>query len=432
MKPWVRIDDVGGRVGREVTLKGWVYNKRSSGKVRFLLVRDGTGFIQAVVSRGDLPEETFEKFDLLPRESSIIVTGVVREDHRAPGGYELALTGLETVRQSDEYPLSPKEHGPDFLLRHRHLWLRSKRQRAIMLVRAELIRAVRDFFDSRGFVLLDTPVLTPTSCEGATSLFATEYFEHGLAYLTQSGQLYAEAGAMALGRVYTFGPTFRAEKSKTRRHLTEFWMVEPEMAYADLDDIMDLAEELILDFTARILKTRRAELEVLERDTAALEKIRRPFVRMTYDQAIKRLQDLGGGPEWGQDLGAPDETLLSGEHDRPILVHRYPLAAKAFYMKPDPADKRLALCVDVLAPEGYGEIIGGSQREDELEALVSRMEADGIPQEPLEWYLDLRRYGSAPHAGFGLGLERTVAWLCGLKHVREAIPFPRLMDRLYP
>ncbi|MDY6851604.1 MAG: asparagine--tRNA ligase [Thermodesulfobacteriota bacterium] len=432
LKPWVNIDNVGGRVGREVTLKGWVYNKRSSGKVRFLLIRDGTGFIQAVVSRDDLPEETFEKFDLLPRESSIIVTGVVREDRRAPGGYELALTGLEVVHLSDEYPISPKEHGPDFLLRHRHLWLRSRRQRAIMLIRAELIRAVRDFFDSRGFVLLDTPVLTPTSCEGTTSLFATEYFEHGPAYLTQSGQLYAEAGAMALGRVYTFGPTFRAEKSKTRRHLTEFWMVEPEMAYADLDDIMDLAEELISDFTARILETRRAELEVLERDTAALEKIRRPFVRMSYDQALKRLQNLGGGPEWGQDLGAPDETLLSKEHDRPILVHRYPLAAKAFYMKPDPADNRLALCVDVLAPEGYGEIIGGSQREDELEALVGRMEADGIPQEPLEWYLDLRRYGSAPHAGFGLGLERTVAWLCGLKHVREAIPFPRLMDRLYP
>jgi len=431
-KPWIRIDRIGRHVGGEVTVKGWVYNKRSSGKVRFLLVRDGTGLVQTVMSQADVPEEVFRTFDDLTQESSVILTGLVRADRRAPGGCELILSGLELVHRAEEYPLAPKEHGPDFLLRHRHLWLRSPRQTAIMRIRSELGRAVRDFFDERGFVQLDTPILTATACEGTTTLFATRYFDQGPAYLSQSGQLYAEAGAMALGRVYTYGPTFRAEKSKTRRHLTEFWMIEPEMAYADLDEIMDLAEELIVHFVSHILETRRRELDLLERDPRPLEKIKKPFVRLTYDQALDQIRALGGGPEWGQDLGAPDETLLSRSSDLPILVHRYPLAAKAFYMKPDARDRRLALCVDVLAPEGYGEIIGGSQREDDIEALSARMAAENIPRESLEWYLDLRRYGSVPHAGFGLGLERTVAWLCGLQHVREAAPFPRLMDRIYP
>ena len=432
IKPWVRVDSVGERVGQEVTIKGWLYGKRSGGKVRFLLVRDGTGIIQAVMSQADVPGEVFEAFDPLTQESSIIVTGLVQEEARAPGGYELILTGLEVLQAAADYPISPKEHGPDFLLRHRHLWLRSRRQWAIMRIRAELIRAIRDFLDGLGFVHLDAPILTPTSCEGTTTLFATEYFEHGQAYLTQSGQLYAEAGAIALGRVYTFGPTFRAEKSKTRRHLTEFWMVEPEMAYADLNDAMDLAEEMIENFVGRVLENRGEELKVLERDRAPLEKAVRPFIRMTYDQAIAEIRSLGGEPEWGRDLGAADETLLSESRERPILVHRYPLKAKAFYMKADPEDGRLALCVDVLAPEGYGEIIGGSQREDEFEVLERRMEDEDISRESMEWYLDLRRYGSVPHSGFGLGLERTLAWLCGLKHVREAAPFPRLMDRIYP
>jgi asparaginyl-tRNA synthetase len=430
--PWTRIESLSRLAGREVTLKGWLHAKRSSGKVRFLLIRDGSGIVQAVMSRADVPAEVFDRYDDLTQESSLTATGLVRGEPRAAGGVELHLTGLSILQVADPYPITPKEHGPDFLLRHRHLWLRSRRQQAVMRIRAEIIEAIQDFFRREGILRLDAPIFTPSACEGTSTLFEVPYFDHGQAYLTQSGQLYAEAGALALGRVYTFGPTFRAEKSKTRRHLTEFWMIEPELAFADLDDIMALAENMIQFFVERVLERRGEELKALERDITALEKVQPPFIRMTYDQALEELRRLGAGPAWGQDLGAADETLLSESRDRPILVHRYPAQAKAFYMKPDPENPRLVLCLDVLAPEGYGEIIGGSQREDNFEALLARMQQQGLPREPLEWYLDLRRYGSVPHAGFGLGLERTVAWVSGLQHVREAAPFPRLMDRFYP
>jgi len=430
--PWTRIESLNRLAGREVTLKGWLLGKRSSGKVRFLLIRDGSGVVQAVMSRAEVPSEVFDRYADLTLESSLTITGLVRGEPRAEGGVELHLTGLTILQVADPYPITPKEHGPDFLLRHRHLWLRSRRQQAVMRIRAEIVEAIQEFFHREGIIRLDAPIFTPSACEGTSTLFEVPYFDHGQAYLTQSGQLYAEAGALALGRVYTFGPTFRAEKSKTRRHLTEFWMIEPELAFADLDDIMVLAENMIQYFVERVLERRREELKTLERDIAALEKVQPPFVRMTYDQALEELRRLGAGPVWGQDLGAADETLLSESRDRPILVHRYPAQAKAFYMKPDAENPSLALCLDVLAPEGYGEIIGGSQREDDFQALLDRMQQQGLPREPLEWYLDLRRYGSVPHAGFGLGLERTVAWVAGLKHVREAVPFPRLMDRFYP
>ena len=431
-KPWIRIEDLKNHVDERVTCKGWLYNKRKSGKIRFLLLRDGTGILQAVMSRADVPEEIFDLFNKLTRESSLEITGLVKADQRAPGGHELILKDVKPISIAEEYPITPKEHGPDFLLQNRHLWLRSRKQEAIMRIRAELIRAICDFFDELGFIRLDAPVFTPSACEGTASLFAVDYFKYGQAYLTQSGQLYAEAGAMALGRVYTFGPTFRAEKSKTRRHLTEFWMVEPEMAFADLEDIMSLAEDLINHILSRVLENKRAELDVLERDAGKLERIKSPYLRLSYQEALDKLKSMGSGLDWGQDLGATDETMLSAEQDGPVLVHRYPAEAKAFYMKSDPNDPRLVLCVDVLAPEGYGEIIGGSQREDDFETLLSRMAEENIPREPLEWYLDLRRYGSVPHSGFGMGLERTLAWICGLKHVREAIPFPRMMDRIYP
>lgn len=432
LKPWIRIEDLKNHVDERVTCKGWLYNKRKSGKIRFLLLRDGTGLLQAVMSRADVPEEIFDLFNKLTRESSLEITGLVKADQRAPGGHELILKDVKPISIAEEYPITLKEHGPDFLLQNRHLWLRSRKQEAIMRIRAELIRAICGFFDELGFIRLDAPVFTPSACEGTSSLFAVDYFKYGQAYLTQSGQLYAEAGAMALGRVYTFGPAFRAEKSKTRRHLTEFWMVEPEMAFADLEDIMSLAEDLINHILSRVLENRRAELDVLERDAGKLERIKSPYLRLSYQEALDKLKSRGRGPEWGQDLGAADETMLSAEQDGPVLVHRYPAEAKAFYMKADPNDPRLVLCVDVLAPEGYGEIIGGSQREDDFDTLVSRMAEENIPREPLEWYLDLRRYGSVPHSGFGMGLERTLAWICGLKHVREAIPFPRMMDRIYP
>lgn len=432
LKPWIRIEDLKNHVDERVTCKGWLYNKRKSGKIRFLLLRDGTGLLQAVMSRADVPEEIFDLFNKLTRESSLEITGLVKADQRAPGGHELILKDVKPISIAEEYPITPKEHGPDFLLHNRHLWLRSRKQEAIMRIRAELIRAICGFFDELGFIRLDAPVFTPSACEGTSSLFAVDYFKYGQAYLTQSGQLYAEAGAMALGRVYTFGPAFRAEKSKTRRHLTEFWMVEPEMAFADLEDIMSLAEDLINHILSRVLENRRAELDVLERDAGKLERIKSPYLRLSYQEALDKLKSMGSGPDWGQDLGATDETMLSAEQDGPVLVHRYPAEAKAFYMKADPNDPRLVLCVDVLAPEGYGEIIGGSQREDDFDTLVSRMAEENIPREPLEWYLDLRRYGSVPHSGFGMGLERTLAWICGLKHVREAIPFPRMMDRIYP
>jgi asparaginyl-tRNA synthetase len=428
----VYIENIGRHEGQEVTIKGWLHNRRSSGKIHFLILRDGSGFIQAVMSKAAVGDELFATADHLGQETSVIVTGTARADTRAPSGYEIDVKGLQVVGASHEYPITPKEHGPDFLLDRRHLWIRSERQQAILRVRHEIINAVRDFLNARGFILADTPIFTPAACEGTTTLFPTQYFEDQTAYLTQSGQLYNEANAMALGRVYCFGPTFRAEKSKTRRHLTEFWMVEPEMAYASLDDVMDLAEALVVSIVGRVLERRARELKVLERDTAPLERVQGPFPRITYDEAVQRLQAKGLPIQWGGDFGGPDETALSTEFDRPVMVHRYPSAIKAFYMKPDAARPELALGVDVLAPEGYGEIIGGGERLADLDLLLERIDAHKLPREAFEWYLDLRRYGTVPHGGFGMGIERAVAWICGLEHVRETIPFPRMLYRLYP
>ena len=432
LPPSTYIEDLPQHVGQMVSLRGWLYNKRSSGKVRFLIMRDGTGLVQGVMVKNKLPDSDFAAYDLLSQESSLIVAGLVRAEPRAPGGYELDLTAVRPVQVAQDYPIAPKEHGIDFLLNHRHLWLRSPKQQAILRVRDEISRACRDFFSQRRFILVDTPILTPTACEGTTTLFATDYFGERTAYLTQSGQLYLEAAAMALGRVYCFGPTFRAEKSKTRRHLTEFWMLEVEIAYAVLEDILQLAEALICHLVERVLSQRRADLEFLGRPLEPLEAIQPPFPRLTYTEALSRLAASGYQVAWGEDLGAPEETFLSQAFDRPVMITHYPKGCKAFYMKPDPQEPATVLCVDVLAPEGVGEIIGGSQREDDLTALLGRLREHQLPQEPLEWYLDLRRYGSVPHSGFGLGLERLVAWMCGLHHVREAIPFPRLMDRLSP
>jgi asparaginyl-tRNA synthetase len=428
----IYIEHVAEHEGQSVTLRGWLHNRRSSGKIHFLTVRDGTGFIQAVMSKADVGEETFVKADHLGQESSIIVTGVVRADQRAPGGYEIVASGFDVVSPAHDYPITPKEHGVDFLLDRRHLWIRAPRQQAILRIRHEIIDACRDFFNSRGFILADTPIFTPSACEGTTTLFPVQYFEDTTAYLTQSGQLYNEANAMALGRVYAFGPTFRAEKSKTRRHLTEFWMVEPEMAYATLDDTMDLAEDLVVSVVSRVLDKRRRELTALERDTSKLESVQKPFPRITYDEAIAKLQAKGQSVAWGGDFGGTDETVLSEEFDRPVCVHRYPSQVKAFYMKPDPQRPEVALGVDVLAPEGYGEIIGGGQRLDDYELLLQRIHEHKLPQEAFDWYLDLRRYGSVPHSGFGMGIERVVTWICGLEHVRETIPYPRMLYRLYP
>ena len=427
----VYIEDIGQHVGEEVTLKGWVYNLRKSGKLVFLQVRDGTGIIQCVLFKGDVSPELFEQAKHLPQETSVIVTGTVREDKRSDIGFEVGVTNMKVVHRGADYPVSPKEHGVAFLMEHRHLWLRSRRQVAIMRIRATIVRAIRDFFDDRGFTLADTPIFTPSACEGTTNLFSVPYFSQ-MAYLTQSGQLYNEATCMALGKVYCFGPTFRAEKSKTRRHLTEFWMVEPEVAFMDLDADMELAEDFICAIVARVLEERASELAVLERDTAPLEKVQKPFPRISYDDAIKILADEGLDASWGEDFGGDDETVLGNRFDRPVIVHRYPADIKAFYMKRDPENPRLALCMDVLGPEGYGEIIGGGVREDDLDVLLAAIKKHELPQEAFEWYLDLRRYGSVPHAGFGLGLERTVTWICGLHHVRETIPFPRLLDRLSP
>jgi asparaginyl-tRNA synthetase len=426
------IEDIARVEGQTVTLKGWLHNRRSSGKIHFLTVRDGTGFIQAVMSKAAVGDETFVKADHLGQESAVTVTGLVRADKRAPGGYELDVSGFEVISPSNDYPITPKEHGVDYLMDRRHLWIRAPRQQAILRVRHEVINACRDFFNDRGFVLADTPIFTPSACEGTTTLFPVQYFEDTTAYLTQSGQLYNEANAMALGRVYAFGPTFRAEKSKTRRHLTEFWMVEPEMAYATLDDVMDLAEALVVSVVSRVLDKRATELKVLERDTTKLERVQAPFPRISYDEAVERLKAKGLPIEWGGDFGGTDETVLSEEFDRPVCVHRYPSAVKAFYMKPDPQRPELALGVDVLAPEGYGEIIGGGQRLDDYELLLQRIKDHNLPQEAFDWYLDLRRYGSVPHAGFGMGIERVVGWICGLEHVRETIPYPRMLYRLYP
>ncbi len=435
--PQTYILDLGRHLGEEVTLKGWLYNKRSSGKLAFLEVRDGSGLIQAVVSKKEVDEETWAAAESVTQESSIILTGVPREHPKRPGVYELDVRTLTIVQLTHDYPISPKEHGVEFLMDHRHLWLRSRRQHAILRVRHEIIRAVRDFFDQRGFILCDTPVFTPAACEGTTTLFEVNYFDEK-AYLTQSGQLYNEATAAAFGRTYCFGPTFRAEKSKTRRHLTEFWMVEPEVAYAKLDDIMVLAENFLAHIVTRVLESRREELAILERDISKLESILPPFPRLSYDDAVKLLHEghekglVEHRFEWGGDLGSPDETYLSGLFDRPVMVHRYPAAIKAFYMEPDPARPDLALCVDVLAPEGYGEVIGGGERMSSLELLLQRIHEHQLPPDAFDWYLDLRKYGSVPHAGFGMGIERCVAWVCGLDHVRETIPFPRMLYRLNP
>ncbi len=438
--PITTISEIGKHEGESVTVRGWLYNLRESGKLLFPIFRDGSGQIQGVVPKNAVSPETFEALKGLTQESSVIVEGKVRADKRAPGGYELDVSNVQVVQkvaESDPYPITPKEHGVDFLMEHRHLWIRSPRQAAILRVRAEIIKAARDYFDDRGFTLTDPPVITPAACEGTTTLFPVDYFDEQ-AYLTQSGQLYIEATAMALGKVYSFGPTFRAEKSKTRRHLTEFWMVEPEVAYATLDDVMEIGEGLIAFIVKRCLEKRRGDLQTIGRDIAKLEKIELPFPRITYDEAVKMLQEgfakgaLESKFEWGGDLGSPDETYLSSQFERPLMIHRYPAKVKAFYMEPDPQRPDLALCVDVLAPEGYGEIIGGSQRMASHELLLQRIHEHGLPEEAFKWYLDLRKFGSVPHGGFGMGIERAVAWICGLEHVRETIPFPRMLYRLYP
>jgi asparaginyl-tRNA synthetase len=430
---WVYIEDLSSHIGEEVTLKGWLYNRRSSGKVHFLLIRDGTGVCQCVASKADIGDEAFKEADHLGQETSLEVTGVVRDDKRAPGGRELTITRFTVRSPAADYPITPKEHGVAFLLDERHLWVRSSRQHAILRVRSEVEAACRDFFHQRGFVLFDSPVLTPTSCEGTTNLFEIDYFGERKAYLTQSGQLYAEAGALAFGKVYCFGPTFRAEKSKTRRHLTEFWMVEPEVAYFTLDDDMQLAQDFVSYILSRVLERRREDLTTLERDLSKLERAAvKPYPRVTYDEALERLRGKGFQVNWGDDLGGDEETALSSDFETPVMVHRYPTQCKAFYMKRDPDRPEVALCVDMLAPEGYGEIIGGGQREDDYDHLKNRIVEHGLPLEPFNWYLDLRRYGSVPHAGFGMGIERMTAWCCGIHHIREAIPFPRMMERLEP
>jgi len=440
MNPVTTISEIGKHDGQTVTIRGWLYNLRESGKLLFPIFRDGSGVIQGVVPKNAVPEDVFAAVKGLTQESSVIVEGKVRADKRAPGGYELDVSNvqvLQRVPENDPFPISLKEHGVDFLMDHRHLWVRTPRQAAILRVRAEIIKAARDFFDDRGFTLTDPPILTPAACEGTTTLFPVDYFEEQ-AYLTQSGQLYIEATAMALGKVYSFGPTFRAEKSKTRRHLTEFWMVEPELAYATLDDLMDLAEGLISFLVERCLEKRRADLQTIGRDLTKLENVKAPFPRVSYDDAVHMLQEahakgaVAARFEWGGDFGSPDETYLSSQFDRPVMVHRYPAQVKAFYMEPDPLRPELALCVDVLAPEGYGEIIGGSQRLASHEVLLKRIHEHGLPAEAFQWYLDLRKYGGVPHGGFGMGIERAVAWICGLEHVRETIPFARTLHRLYP
>jgi len=430
-KKRIYIENIAQYVGKEIILAGWLYNKRSSGKIHFLLLRDGTNTIQCVVVQSEAPQEVFDAYNDLTLESSLIVKGIVKEDKRSPIGYELQVTDLKIIQIAEEYPIGKKEHGIDFLLDHRHLWLRSTRPFAVLRIRNQVIMAIRQFFNDRGFILIDTPIFTPAACEGTTTLFETEYFGE-TAYLAQSGQLYAEAGAMAFGKVYCFGPTFRAEKSKTRRHLTEFWMVEPEVAYFDLDDDMKLAEDFISYIVQSVLDNCKMELEILERNIDQLKKVTPPFPRISYDEAVDILKKNGVDFQWGGDFGGADETIISNQFDRPVIVHRYPAAIKAFYMKRDPQNNDLALAMDVLAPEGYGEIIGGSQREDDYRTLIKRIEEHQLPRAAFEWYLDLRRYGSVPHAGFGMGIERTVGWICGTHHVRETIPLPRTIYRLTP
>ncbi|RMH31172.1 MAG: asparagine--tRNA ligase [Nitrospirae bacterium] len=430
-RPCITIEHLAKFVGQRVTLRGWVRHLRKSGKLAFLVIRDGTGDVQAIVSKAQVGEAQFTQACQMTQESSLILTGTVRADARAPGGYELEAETLHVVHIADPFPIQPKEHGVGFLMDHRHLWLRSRRQQAILRIRHEVIRTCRTFFDERGFTLIDAPIFTPNACEGTTTLFETQYFDQQ-AYLTQSGQLYGEAAAMAFGKVYCFGPTFRAEKSKTRRHLMEFWMVEPELAFAELADVMDLAEELVTIIVHRVLTHRRAELQTLERDIAALEAVVPPFPRLTYEEAVQLLQAKQVSIAYGDDFGGDEETVLSRAFAKPIIVHRYPAALKAFYMQTDPVQPDLALCMDMLAPEGYGEIIGGGQRIHEYEKLQERLREHGLSEEAFRWYLDLRKYGTVPHAGFGMGIERVVAWICGLDHVRETIPFPRMLYRLYP
>ncbi len=429
------IANIGTHEGQEVVIRGWLYNLRESGKLLFPIFRDGTGVIQGVVAKNAVSPEIFECVKNLTQESSVVVTGKVRADRRAPGGYELDVTAVQVVQrvpEADPYPITLKEHGPDFLLGQRHLWLRTPRQNAVLRIRHEVIKAIRDYLDDQGFVLVDTPIFTPAACEGTTTLFECQYFDEGQAYLTQSGQLYNEATAAALGKVYCFGPTFRAERSKTRRHLTEFWMVEPEMSYAALDDVMELSERLVSYIVGRVLERRARELETLGRNTEPLKRVQPPFPRITYDEAIAILKRKGSSIEWGGDFGNPDETMLGEEFDRPVMVHHYPAAIKAFYMQPDPERPELALGVDVIATEGYGEIIGGGQRIHDHELLLRRIREHKLPEEAFAWYLDLRKYGTVPHAGFGMGIERVVAWICGLEHLREAIAFPRMLYRIYP
>src|SRR5450631_2159530 len=438
--PVTTIANLGKHEGASVTLHAWLYNLRASGKLLFPIFRDGSGTIQGIVPKAAVPEAVFEAIRHLTQESSVIVAGKVRADSRAPGGFELDVENIEVlqrVSEEDPFPISLKEHGVDFLMEHRHLWIRTPRQSAILRIRAEIIKAARDYLDDNGFILTDPPILTPAACEGTSTLFPVDYFGDE-AFLTQSGQLYIESTAMALGKVYSFGPTFRAEKSKTRRHLTEFWMVEPELAFAELADLMDLAEGLISFIVRRCLERRRNDLQTIGRDVSKLEKVEAPFPRITYDDAVKLLEEghakgaVEAKFEWGGDFGSPDETYLSSHFDKPVMVHRYPAKVKAFYMEPDPQRPDLALCVDVLAPEGYGEIIGGSQRMASHDLLLQRIHEHGLPEEAFKWYLDLRKFGSVPHGGFGMGIERAVAWICGLEHVRETIPFPRMLYRLYP
>lgn len=432
------IKDLSKHIGVEITIKGWLYNKRSSGKLAFIEVRDGSGIVQAIASKKDVDEVTWENCENATQESSIILKGVPREHPKRPGVFEVDIKSLKIVQLSNDYPISPKEHGTEFLMDHRHLWLRSKRQHAILKVRHTIIKAVRDFFDNDGFTLCDTPIFTPAACEGTTTLFEVNYFDDNKAYLTQSGQLYNEATAAAFGKAYCFGPTFRAEKSKTRRHLTEFWMVEPEVAYATLDDVMTLSERFLSYIAERVLAERQEELQTLEREISKLENIKPPFPRLQYDDAVKLLQEgfekgeIENRFEWGGDFGAPDETYISSHFDKPVMVHRYPAIVKAFYMARDPERDDLALGVDVLAPEGYGEVIGGGERATSLKFLQEQIKAHDLPEEAFDWYLDLRRYGSVPHAGFGMGIERCVSWMCGIEHIRETIPFPRMLYRLKP
>jgi asparaginyl-tRNA synthetase len=428
----VRIADFGGHVGEEVRVQGWLHNKRSSGKLQFLIVRDGSAFAQMVVVKAGVSPETWAAAEQIGQESSLTLSGRVKEDKRAPGGFEVEVTSLTPMHVVHEYPITPKEHGTAFLMENRHLWIRSQRQHAVLRIRHAVVKGVRDYLDGQGFTLVDTPIFTPAACEGTTTLFGVPYFDEGTAYLTQSGQLYNEANAAAHGKVYCFGPTFRAEKSKTRRHLTEFWMVEPEMSFAHLTDAMAVAEGLITSVIAYVLDTRKEELKTLERDVGKLENVRSPFPWLHYDDAIKLIQSKGSETQWGSDFGGTDETIIAEAHDRPVVVHRFPTAIKAFYMEPDPERPELALSADILAPEGYGEIVGGGERMSSAELLLQRIHEHNLPEEAFRWYIDLRRYGSVPHAGFGMGIERLVTWICGLEHLRETIAFPRMLYRIYP